>query len=342
MSKTIKIAAVQMNADPAPCAERLARAESLILQAARQGAQLVVLPEVFNTGYEYTDKNYHLAEALDGPTATWMRKLAAQTGAHLAGTFLRLEQGDIYNTLLLAAPSGREWLYDKSYPWMWERAYFRPGKKGTVIADTELGKMGLLICWDAMHPALWQRYAGQVQLMVISSCPPTINAATIIAPDGQRIGMAEFGPIQRSMNRNAEEMFGTLLRRQSVCMKVPVVNTTGIGHFSTPIPSPRLSWCTLSMLAPRFWKYTFQAARARIEAGYFDKTYVADAVGQVVQQVPTQVEGYALAEVALPDSPPTPQGPQPAYGISRLNYYMDAYANWAMARVYQQKIRVSQ
>jgi predicted amidohydrolase len=337
MSKTVQIAAVQMNADPAPCAERLARAESLILQAARQGAQLVVLPEVFNTGYEYTDKNYHLAEPLDGPTATWMRKLAAHTGAHLAGAFLRLDQGDIYDTLLLVAPDGREWLYDKTYPWMWERAYFRPGRKGTVVADTELGKIGLLICWDSAHPTLWQRYASQVQLMVVSSCPPMINEGTVVAPDGRRIAMSEFGPIQRRVYQNVREIFGSLLRRQSACLNVPVVNTSGIGNFSTTLPSPRISFWGLSQSAPQFWKYLPHAAQIRIESGYFYETYVADATGSVLQQVPPNVEGYVVAEAALPDSPPAPQGSQPAFGISWLNYFFDAFANWVLARVYQQK-----
>lgn len=52
MPRSIKIAAIQMDARPAPTAERLARAERLITQIVPSGVDLVVLPEIFNTGYE--------------------------------------------------------------------------------------------------------------------------------------------------------------------------------------------------------------------------------------------------------------------------------------------------
>ena len=63
--------------------DRLARATHLIEQAAAAGAQLVVLPELFNLGYEYSDRNHARAEAADGPTLTWMRQSAARLGIHV-------------------------------------------------------------------------------------------------------------------------------------------------------------------------------------------------------------------------------------------------------------------
>ncbi|MDY7042359.1 MAG: nitrilase-related carbon-nitrogen hydrolase, partial [Chloroflexota bacterium] len=85
MSRTIKVAAVQMDANPTPTADRLARAHRLVVRAAQAGAQLVVLPELFNTGYAYTHENHLLAEPLDGPTATWIKETAAGLKVHLAG-----------------------------------------------------------------------------------------------------------------------------------------------------------------------------------------------------------------------------------------------------------------
>ena len=77
MPKTIKVATVQMDAMPAPVSERLERAEKIVVQAAQEGAQLVVLPELFNTGYAYIDDNYILAEPLDGMTSAWMKATSA-------------------------------------------------------------------------------------------------------------------------------------------------------------------------------------------------------------------------------------------------------------------------
>src|SRR5512139_3328185 len=181
MPKSIRIAVVQMDAAPSPVGVRLRRAENFVTQCAHSGAQLVILPEVFNTGYEYSDRNYLQAETFDGPTVAWMKKTAANHHVHLAGSFLRREQDSIFNTLLLLSPDGRQWHYAKNYPWIWERAYFEKGSKITV-ADTALGRIGFLICWDVAHPKLWQRYAGKIELMLVSSCPPKALDLAIAFP----------------------------------------------------------------------------------------------------------------------------------------------------------------
>lgn len=186
MPKFTKIAVIQMKALPFSVKDRLAQAEYFVVQCVQNGAKLIVLPEVFNTGYEYSDQNYLRAESLDGLTATWMRNTAARYQVHLAGSFLRREQDRIFNTLLLVAPDNRQWHYDKNYPWVWERAYFQKGT-GITVADTELGKIGFLICWDAAHPILWAQYSGKVELMIVSSCPPKALDLTLVLPDGQRI-----------------------------------------------------------------------------------------------------------------------------------------------------------
>lgn len=327
-----------MIAEPAPVSDRLARAENLITQAAQAGAQLVVLPEVFNTGYGYTDDNYRLAEPLDGQTATWMNKVAAQCGVHLAGTFLRSQDGEIYNTCLLVAPDNRTWHYDKRYPWMWERAYFRSGE-GITVADTDLGKIGMLICWDIAHPQLWQEYAGKVDLMLASSCPPAAQNMTLILPDDRRIEFSELGTAMQSIRRSADETFGANLRRQSSNLNLPVLHTTGTGLFRAKLPSPRISLASLLLSAPHLWKYLSQAEHVFVESRYFNETYIADASGKVIERVPAEIETFALAEIEIPATPPQPHGKQPAFGISTLSYWADAFANWAVTPLYRKKMR---
>jgi predicted amidohydrolase len=114
--RTLTIAAVQMDARSAPTPIRFGRAQGLVERAAAGGARLVVLPELFNTGYAYDDSNHARAETADGATLTWMRQTAARLGVHLAGSLLLLDGDEVYNTLFLLAPDGRAWRYDKNYP----------------------------------------------------------------------------------------------------------------------------------------------------------------------------------------------------------------------------------
>lgn len=338
MPNTIKAAAIQMNAEPGLITERLARAEVLIARAAKSGAQLAVLPEMFNIGATYADSNYTHAEPADGLTTRWMKDVAARYDIHIAGSFILLDEEDIYNSMLLVAPDGRVWRYDKNYPWMWERAYFREGT-GITVADTPLGKLGMMICWDIAHPELWERYAGKVDVMLISSCPPNITASTFILPDGIRLTTADAIPMMEPMLRLTKDVFGQKLLRQSSRMRVPVVATTGTGTFSTGVPLPRLSFLLMTLAYPILWRHLSYAAESRIEGGFYQETYVADAGGHVLDRVAAGSENYALAEIALADAPPQPVGRQPAFGITPLPYLLDSLFNMAAVPTYRRKVK---
>lgn len=337
MARPVKIAVVQMDAAPAPVGERLEKVENFVARCAQEGARLVVLPEVFNTGYEYSDRNYLQAETFDGETATWMRETAARYALHLAGSFLRRERGEIFNTLLLAAPDRRQWHYDKNYPWMWERAYFRPGT-GITVADTALGKIGFLVCWDVAHPGLWRQYAGKVELMVVCSCPPRALEMALVLPDGRRILGQDTGPLVRYLKRTSDPTFGEFLRRQARFLGVPLVQATSTGKFRSPLPDSRASVAMLSMTYPPLWRQRAHFGRICMESGYFNETYLADAAGSVLQAVPPGTEGIAVGEVSLPDSPPVPQGTPPPYGVSAFAYGFDALANRWLAAEYRKKV----
>lgn len=335
MGKKIKIAVVQMIAVPAPTLERLERADTLIAQAASSGAELVVLPELFNTGYEYSDANYDRAEKLDGQTVVWMKASAKLHNIHLTGSMLLRDNGDIYNAMLLIAPDGRLWRYNKNYPWAWERAYFREGN-GVTVADTDLGKLGMLICADVTYPELWAQYQGKIQAMIVSSCPPAVGNLSAIPPDGKNYGYQNTNPYVQEMGRIGEKVFGEFLRRQATHLKVPVVNTTGTGHFRTKMPRPKFSLGYLGLMLPKLFKYWGQADQVEIEAGYYNETYIADAAGKVLQQVPAETEGYAIGEIELPDEPPQPEGKQPPFGLPFLSYMFTWVISRAVTGIYNQ------
>jgi len=335
MTHALNVAAVQMDANPAPTAERWARAETLVAGAARAGAQLIALPELFNIGYTYSDENHARAERIDGPTATWMRETAARFDVHLAGTLMLLEQGDIYNALLLFAPDGRMWRYDKNYPWGWERGYFREPHGGprTVVAETDLGDFGLLICWDLAHLDLWQQYAGRVDMMVICSCPPQVADPTYHFPNGDWATADDMGSTMVALKGSGRRVFGDMLNQQAAWLGVPAVNTGGCGRIRTGIPNARLSLVSYSFAAPWLLKYTSQADRLELSCGFTQACKVVDVAGQVLAEL-SQEEGeaFTLAEVALADQKRVPQEPQPGPQVPRIAYFMADVWLTALAR----------
>jgi predicted amidohydrolase len=341
--RTLSVAAAQMDANPAPTTERLARAEKLVAGAARAGAQLVVLPELFNTGYAYSDENHARAERFGGPTATWMRDTAACLGVHLAGSLMLLEQGDTYNALLFFAPDGRMWRYDKNYPWGWERGYFREPHGGprTVVAETALGDFGLLICWDIAHIELWQQYAGRVDMMLICSCPPQLSDPVYHFPNGDQATVDDMGPTMAALKRSGRRIFGDMLNQQTAWLGVPTVQTVGCGHIRTGVPNSRLSVLTYSLAAPWLLKYIPQADRMEISCDFVQGCKVVDAGGQVLDEL-TQEEGeaFALAEVALSDQKRVPREPQPGPLIPGIAYFMaDVWLNSLARSTYRKGLR---
>jgi hypothetical protein len=320
MPRSIIIAAIQMDASPAPTAERLTRAERLVNEAADSDAQLVVLPEIFNTGYTYDDSNHRRAEPLAGPTVNWMRDTAAYLNIHLAGSLMLLDHNEVYNSLLLFAPDGNMWRYDKNYPWGWERGYFRPGHDIT-IAETELGRIGMMICWDVGHLDLWRRYAGHIDLMLISSCPPDVSNPTYHFPNGDQVTLDQMGPLVVPLKNTGRLVFGDMINEQTAWLGVPAVNTVGCGHIETDIPNGLGSVLSMVPAAPWLIKYLPQANRMRMSCGFVPGCKVVDATGQVLTEL-RQNEGETLAitEVTLANERPQPKGPQPRSRLSFLTY----------------------
>ena len=318
MGRKFKVAAIQMDVTPAYVPARLDRASALIAKAAGAGVQFVALPELFNTGYEFHERNYTLAEPIDGETITWLKGQAARHDIHVAGTLLLRDSTDIFNAAILAAPDGRIWRYDKRYVPFWERAYFRGGSQITV-ADTDLGNLGMLICWDQAHPDLWAQYAGQVDAMVIMSCPGQVGVGDLLFPDGFRTKFINL--VQRQVDdefkgeSEAPADEGDPILQQAAWMGVPVVGASATGTIRTKLPLIETVFPG-SPLADR----TSQAPEAILECGFQAATQVVDADGEVVAQGTATGDGVIVAELDLPDTTPRPEALQPKMNISPEMY----------------------
>lgn len=340
MAHTIKIAAIQMDASYAPTTERLQRAERLIRQVVPSGVDLVVLPELFNTGYGYTAENYQRAEPISGQTATWLKETANKYQIHLAGSLMLLDEPEIYNALLLFAPDGRMWRYDKNYPWGWERAYFR-GRKGITVAKTDLGDIGLMICWDTAHCDLWRQYAGQVNLMVISSCPPDVTNPTFIFRNGDKVTFDDFGRVGRLLKNTGRLLFGEMVNQQTAWLGVPAVQTVGSGHIRTTIPNSLLSLISYLPVAPKLIKYLSQGNSVQLECGFVQGCKIVDGAGNVQTELEqAQGETFTIGEVIVPDRKTEPDRPQPKSLLPGISYLSsDIMLPLLMLPIYRQGVR---
>ncbi len=339
MPRKLKIAAIQMDATPAPVTERLARAGDLVAEAASAGAQLVVLPEVFNTGYQYDDANYALAEDDNGPTLAWLHEQATTHGVHLVGSMLYYDVKDIYNTAFLIAPDGRRWRYDKNYPWIWERAYFREGH-GPTIAETDIGTFGMMICWDYAHSNLWAEYAGKVDAIIVPASPPQGEHFDVLFPDGTRVNFNDLGPLSANAHPGEGTPFGDDFNAQTAWLGVPSVLTTGTGTFHSNIPAPRFSVNLLTAMRPGLWKYRRGAKDVVLEGGYYLETKIVDAEGTVQAHLDADEEGYVMAEVDLADEKPQPTTDQPEIPFSLPAYlFADYIAPTVLERTYRRGVR---
>ena len=320
MGRRIMLAAVQLDVTLAPLSERLGRAEALITQAAQAGAQLVVLPELFNTGYAYCNENFSLAETPEGPTAQWMKKISTRLGVHLAGSMFLRDGQDIYNALLLYAPDGRVWRYDKNYPWGWERAYFR-GRRAITIAETDLGAIGFMLCWDMAHANLWRQYAGNIDLMLVCSCPPNIPDPTYHFPDGSRVTIAQMGPVFSSMRQSASRVFVDTPAQQTAWMGVPYVSSTACGTVCTHFPSPLGSFLGFLPTAPWLISYLPQIRQVKVSASLVEAGRIFAADGsQLAGLRNEQGEAFVLAEINIPVNRPQPSSRQPKPPVPWLVY----------------------
>ncbi len=144
-------AVVQMDCIPGDRAANLARAERFIRQAASRGAELIVLPELFDTGYRVEEKDDLLAEPLPGAVSRWMQDMAAQYGAFLAAAVMERAPDGICDTALLVGAGGILSAHRKMHLWGGESARFR---RGDTLCAAELpwAKAGLLICYEIGFP----------------------------------------------------------------------------------------------------------------------------------------------------------------------------------------------
>lgn len=177
-SRTLRVAAVQMESRNSDVRGNLERATQHVDEAAQRGATLIVLPEFMPTGFIFTKEMWDAAEPREGPTVQWLRENSRRLGVWLGTSYLEAEGDDFYNSFVITDPRGEEaGRVRKQTPAATEACLTR-GESGPHVIATELGKLGVSICYEnqlAYTPQLMYSQSVDLQLMPHSHPTPNPN-----------------------------------------------------------------------------------------------------------------------------------------------------------------------
>jgi N-carbamoylputrescine amidase len=277
----IVVAAVQIQSDLLRLDANLERAESELAEASRSGAELAVLPEMFNTGYGLLDDFAACAESTDGPTLRRLSGRSRQWGMGIVAGFVERAGRHLYDSLALCLPDGSIHVYRKRHLVFWEKFRFQAGWSPLVVA-TPWGRVGLAVCADMIYRRVWDDYRGRVDLVAIGAAWPEFVSQI----DGRghwllgRVGLL------------AAEIPARVARD----LNVPVVFANQSGATRTTIPLLGLAW--VDRIEDRF------AGRSGVCDGRRAPPVLAGLCPQLV-----------LSEVTVPD----PRGSRPCLSTASMS-----------------------
>ena len=240
-------------------AENMEKTIQSVRKLAAEGAQVIVLQELFRSLYFCDEEdygNFSLAEAIPGPSTDVLGSLAAELGVVIvASLFEKRAEGLYHNTTaVLDADGSYLGKYRKMHipddPGYYEKFYFTPGDLGYKVFQTRFGKIGVLICWDQWYPE-----AARITSLM--------GADFLVYPTA--IGWAGHQP--EEVNADQYHAWQSVMKGHSVANGIPVVavNRTGIEG----------------------------------EMHFWGGSFITNAFGKVLFQAPHREENLSIQEIDL-------------------------------------------
>jgi N-carbamoylputrescine amidase len=268
-TRKYNVGLVQMSMGPDPEAN-LASAIRHIREAARLGANVVCLPELFRAQYFCQREDlrlFDLAEPIPGPSTAELSQVARETRVTIvASLFERRAPGLYHNTAVTLDADGKiVGIYRKMHipddPLYYEKYYFTPGDLGFQAVDTAAGRIGTLVCWDQWYP----------------------EGARVTALQGAEV---LFYPTAIGWHPAEKDKFGaaqydawqTIQRAHAIANGVYVAGVNRVGHEHGDVLGNRISGPGLE-----FWGGSF----------------LADPFGRVIAKASHDAEEVLLGEIDL-------------------------------------------
>ncbi len=273
-TRTYKVGLVQMSMGPDPEAN-LNAAIGHIREAARQGANIVCLPELFRAQYFCQREDLHLfdiAEPIPGPSTTKLGEVARELRVSIvASLFERRAPGLYHNTAVTLGPDGAiASVYRKMHipddPLYYEKYYFTPGDLGFKAVDLPVGRVGTLVCWDQWYPE-------GARLTALQGAEVLFYPTAIGWHPSEK---EEFGPAQY-------DAWQTIQRAHAIANGVYVAGVNRVGHengdvLGNRIDGPGLEFWGGSFLADPFGRIIAKASHDKEESliGTIDMAHLED------------------------------------------------------------------
>ncbi len=299
--REIRVASVQIANVNHDTAGNLQKAGLMVSEAVENGADLVLLPELFACGYLYTEEMWDGAESMDGMTVGWMKQTASQHDVWLGGTFLEADGRHFYNTFVLIDRQGDvAGTVRKQVAAGVEAFVFKEDSTSHVIETDELGTVGVGICYENYLCSLPdEMILEEVDLMLMPHSYPSVSFLDVLGPNesesaGQRL-LSELGLEGSALDPQAaiEQLFEQIELELNIAQQlmggrmagllgVPAVTANKVGEFVTGLP-PVLG-------------------DAPAEGFFTGQSGIFDAEGTVLQQLDMTEEGLAISDIVMDPS----------------------------------------
>src|SRR6266567_131135 len=275
-TRKYKVGLVQMSMGPDPDANFAAAIEH-VREAARRGAQIVCLPELFRAQYfcqREDTRLFDLAEPIPGPSTTKLSEVAREARvAIVASLFERRAPGLYHNTAVtLNADGALVSVYRKMHipddPLYYEKYYFTPGDLGFKAVDTAAGRIGTLVCWDQWYPE-------GARLTALQGAEVLFYPTAIGWHPAEKV---EFGPAQY-------DAWQTIQRSHAIAngVYVAAVNRVGLEHGEVQLANGDILGNRPEGPGLEFWGGSF----------------LADPFGRIIAKASHSAEEILIGEIDL-------------------------------------------
>ena len=267
--RNVKYAAIQMKCCNS-VEENIKKADKMVREAASNGANIILLPELFERPYFCQERNYdyysYATPVNDNPAVKHFKEVARELNVVLPISFYERDENVFFNTVAVIDTDGSVLgIYRKTHipddHYYQEKFYFTPGDTGFKVWDTKYGKIGVGICWDQWFPET-------------ARCMTVMGAEILFYPTA--IGSE---PI---LEVDSMPHWRRCMQGHSACNIVPVVAANRIGE-EIVLPSEANGNQSSSLI-------------------FYGSSFITNATGEITSQASRDKEEIIYVETDLDDN----------------------------------------